>query len=124
MSNIQEEDISLYPEPVTLSEQAVDKIIETAEAEGLENWFLRVGLIGGGCSGFSYNIDFETETKDYDFVFEQRGSRKSIKVCVDQTSAALLEGTIIEYSDGLQSGFKFINPAAKRTCGCNKSFSF
>ena len=81
---------------------------------------LRVGVKGGGCSGFSYDLYFEDETSDLDQSFESHG----IPIYVDMMSFQYLEGTEIDYVEGLHgAGFKFLNPAAKATCGCGSSFS-
>ena len=82
--------------------------------------FIRVGVEGGGCSGLIYQMDFDTETRDDDKVFEDRG----IKVVVDKKSFLYLIGTELDYQGGLNGkGFSFINPNANRTCGCGESFS-
>lgn len=82
--------------------------------------FIRVGVKGGGCSGLSYVLDFDTELKDDDKVFEDRG----VKIVVDKKSFLYLVGTELDYAGGLNGkGFSFINPNASRTCGCGESFS-
>ena len=81
---------------------------------------IRVGVEGGGCSGLTYQMDFETESKDDDKIFEDQG----IKIAVDKKSFLYLAGTVLEYSGGLNGkGFAFNNPNASRTCGCGESFS-
>ena len=80
---------------------------------------LRMQIIGGGCSGFQYDLGFD-EQRDGDKVFEQHG----LKVLVDPRSTLYLAGAILDYNDGLmESGFKITNPNAKSTCGCGESFS-
>lgn len=105
---------------ISLTERAVEKVKEIRTAEGLGEQGLRVKVIGGGCSGFSYDLYFEEETTDLDQEFDTAG----IKVFVDMMSMQYLEGTEIDYVETLhQSGFKFLNPKAKSTCGCGSSFS-
>lgn len=105
---------------IALTPKAVDKVKEIRSAEGLGEQGLRVRVIGGGCSGFSYDLFFEEETNDMDQTFEQEG----IKVYIDMMSYQYLEGTEIDYVEGLHgAGFKFVNPNAKSTCGCGSSFS-
>lgn len=115
-----EEDTSSWPGPVLLTDKAVEMVREAMAREGLEGYGLRVSVMGGGCSGFQYGLDFENEEKVMDLTWEQGG----IKVYIDPMSAQYLEGTRIDYVNGLQgAGFKFINPRAVRTCGCGMSFS-
>lgn len=85
-----------------------------------EGAFIRVGVKGGGCSGLMYELDFDTEVKADDKVFEDNG----VKVVVDKKSYLYLVGTELDYSGGLNGkGFVFVNPNANRTCGCGESFS-
>lgn len=82
--------------------------------------FIRVGVKGGGCSGLSYELTFDTDLKQEDKVFESNG----IRVVVDKKSFLYLIGTELDYSGGLNGkGFVFINPNASRTCGCGESFA-
>jgi iron-sulfur cluster insertion protein len=105
---------------LSLTEKAVAKVKEIREAEGLGEQGLRVRVIGGGCSGFSYDLFFEDEVSDVDQTFESGG----IKLYVDMMSFQYLEGVEIDYVEGLHgAGFKFLNPNAKSTCGCGSSFS-
>ncbi len=105
---------------INLTEKAARKVREIREAEGLGEQGLRVRVIGGGCSGFTYDLFFEDETTDLDQVFESAG----IRVYIDMMSYQYLEGTDIDYVEGLHgAGFKFVNPNAKSTCGCGSSFS-
>ena len=107
-------------QPVTLSEAAVEMVKTIAEKENLSNRALRVFVRGGGCSGFTYGLDFGKEQKEDDIVFDQGG----LEIFVDPISADYLYGTTIDYATGLHgSGFKFNNPKAVRTCGCGSSFS-
>lgn len=82
--------------------------------------FVRVGVEGGGCSGLMYQLNFDTDSREGDQVFEDNG----VKVVVDRKSFLYLVGTELEYSGGLNGkGFVFKNPNASRTCGCGESFS-
>jgi len=108
------------PMPVTLTEKAATKVKEAMKQESFVGHGLRVGVMGGGCSGLQYLLDFAEKPTDDDFVSEQHG----VKVYVDPFSAAHLDGTVIDYIDSLHgSGFKFNNPNTVRTCGCGSSFA-
>jgi iron-sulfur cluster insertion protein len=105
---------------LNLTDRAAEKVKEIRDTEGLAGQGLRVRVIGGGCAGFSYDLFFEDETSDIDQTFESHG----IPIYVDMMSAQYLDGTEIDYVEGLQgAGFKFVNPQAKQTCGCGSSFS-
>lgn len=105
---------------LTLTEKAATKVKEIQDAEGLHEQGLRVKVVGGGCSGFSYDLFFEDETTEMDQRFESHG----VPLFVDMMSFQYLEGTEIDYVEGLHgAGFKFINPQAKVTCGCGSSFN-
>ncbi len=107
--------------PVQLSEKAVS-MTRTAleETDGEDGEFLRVGIKGGGCAGFEYSLSFTCEVDEDDVVTIFSG----VKVVTDSFSASYLKGTDLDYVETLQgAGFKFINPNAKRTCGCGSSFS-
>jgi iron-sulfur cluster assembly protein len=106
---------------IQVTENARDKIKELVQAEGASaEAFVRVGVRGGGCSGLIYDLDFDTEFREGDQVFEDKG----VKVVVDNKSFLYLFGTTLEYTDGLNGkGFQFINPNASRTCGCGESFA-
>lgn len=107
---------------ITVSEKAVKEIrrLQGLEKEGAQT-NLRVMVVGGGCSGMSYKLGFESNPPTpEDKVFEQDG----FKLLVDQKSYLYLSGTQLDFSDGLNgTGFVFQNPNAKRTCGCGSSFS-
>ncbi len=108
------------PVPVNLTEKAAEMVTHAMQEEELESHGLRVGVIGGGCSGLQYLLDFTKAPSDEDFVSEQH----NIAVYIDPFSAAHLSGTVIDYVDGLQgAGFKFENPNIQRSCGCGSSFS-
>jgi iron-sulfur cluster insertion protein len=108
------------PVMITLSERAADKVREIQKAEQLDEQGLRLRVIGGGCSGFSYDLFFDEETdENIDETFESHG----VKLFIDMMSFTYLEGTEIDYVEGLYgAGFKFNNPNAKTTCGCGSSF--
>jgi iron-sulfur cluster assembly accessory protein len=106
--------------PITLTAKAVEMVKSAMEQQKLDGFTLRVGVVGGGCSGFNYDLDLVKETRPTDFLFEVNG----LRVAVDPMSAQYLKGTDIDYVEGLQgAGFKFVNPQAKHTCGCGSSFS-
>jgi iron-sulfur cluster assembly accessory protein len=108
------------PTPVILTAKAVEMIRSTIERENLAGSGLRVGVVGGGCSGFQYSLDLEKEAKDGDLRFEQDG----IAIFVDPMSVQYLKGTTVDYVEtAYASGFSFTNPQAKSTCGCGSSFS-
>ena len=105
---------------LNLTTRAAEKVKEIRNAEGLAEQGLRVRVIGGGCAGFSYDLFFEDETTEMDQTFTSHG----IPIYVDMMSAQYVEGTEIDYVEGLQgAGFKFVNPQAKQTCGCGSSFA-
>ena len=106
---------------ITVSETAKSRAIELMQAEKHpEGCFIRVGVEGGGCSGLSYKLSFDSTLKEGDQVFEDKG----IKVVVDKKSFLYLVGTELDYSGGLNGkGFVFVNPNATRTCGCGESFA-
>ncbi|TZF84966.1 iron-sulfur cluster assembly accessory protein [Pedobacter sp. BS3] len=106
---------------VTITDKAKGKIEELMSSSGLDNsYFLRVSVKGGGCSGLSYNLDFDNEEKPGDQFFEDKG----IRIALDMKSFLYLAGTELDFSDGLNGkGFNFQNPNASRTCGCGESFS-
>ncbi|GMV39715.1 MAG: hypothetical protein AMXMBFR64_14310 [Myxococcales bacterium] len=99
---------------------AVEKVKEMARKESLDTCGIRVMVVGGGCSGFSYDMDFEEAEKPGDLVTELDG----LKVYVDSMSYQYLEGTTVDYVETFSfSGFHFNNPKATKTCGCGSSFS-
>jgi iron-sulfur cluster assembly protein len=82
--------------------------------------FIRVGVEGGGCSGLRYKLEFDSELRSDDKIFEDKG----VRIVCDRKSFLYLVGTELDFSDGLNGdGFKFKNPNASRTCGCGDSFS-
>ena len=102
------------------AKKKVQQLMEEAGVAGDASYFLRVGVVGGGCSGLSYKLDFDNEIKPMDQVFEDNG----VKVVTDLKSFLYLVNTELDFSDGLNGkGFYFNNPNASRTCGCGESFS-
>ena len=105
---------------ITVTDSAAKKVKELVEAEGNSELALRVAVRPGGCSGFSYEMFFDSELEDDDIV----RSFGAVKVVVDPASAEQLAGATLDYKDGLQgAGFHITNPNATRTCGCGSSFS-
>ena len=95
-------------------------IMKESHIEGQPEFFLRVSVVGGGCSGLSYKLDFDNVQKSTDQVFEDKG----VKVVTDLKSFLYLVNTTLDFSDGLNGkGFYFSNPNASRTCGCGESFA-
>lgn len=117
---MQSVNIGKRPNPVTLTDVAAGKVAELLAEEDVDGLALRVAVRPGGCSGFSYEMFFDADVADDDVVREFG----EVKVVVDPTSADLLKGSTLDYSDGLQgAGFHVTNPNATRTCGCGSSFS-
>ena len=105
---------------IALSDNAAIKVKELISAEGNDELALRVAVRPGGCSGFSYEMFFDSDVATDDVTAEFSG----VKVVVDPSSAQLLSGATLDYKDGLQgAGFNIENPNAQRTCGCGQSFS-
>jgi iron-sulfur cluster assembly protein len=105
---------------VTVTLKAATEIKKIMDQEETGECALRVGVKGGGCSGLSYFLALEKDARPDDRILESNG----IRVYLDSKSALYLEGTEIDFSDGLQgAGFTFKNPNAQRTCGCGSSFS-
>jgi iron-sulfur cluster assembly protein/iron-sulfur cluster insertion protein len=105
---------------ITLTDTASVKVAELLEQEGNPELALRVAVRPGGCSGFSYEMFFDSDLAEDDVV----STFGKVKVAVDPTSATLLVGATLDFKDGLQgAGFSINNPNASRTCGCGNSFS-
>jgi len=105
---------------VTVSETAAKKLTSLIEESGFQTPFVRVAVKGGGCSGLSYDLSFDTEQQTGDTLAENNG----VKILIDMKSLLYLFGTELDFSDGLNGkGFQFINPNASRTCGCGESFA-
>ena len=106
---------------ITVSERAAKQVNSLMETEGLnKEYFIRVSVVGGGCSGLSYKMDFDNESQEGDQEFESNG----YKIVCDMKSFLYLCGTELDFTDGLNGkGFQLNNPNANRTCGCGESFS-
>ncbi len=103
-----------------VSPAAVKEAKRLIAVQGTAGVVVRIGVQGGGCSGLSYNLNFDTKVSEYDEVIEADG----VKFVVDAKSALFLKGTTLDYVTALMGGgFKFVNPNAKSTCGCGESFS-
>jgi iron-sulfur cluster assembly protein len=104
---------------VTVTPKAVTKIREAFQREGV-NGGLRLGVLGGGCSGLSYQFKFDVKPRPTDQVL----NFDDVKVFIDPKSLVFLDGMTLDWKDSLiQSGFVFENPNAKKSCGCGTSFS-
>lgn len=106
---------------IFISEKAKARVIDLLTQEGKgDDYFVRVSVVSGGCSGLTYKMDFDNELKAGDQVFEDKG----VKLVTDRKSILYLFSTTLEFSDGLDGkGFHFMNPNANRTCACGESFS-
>ncbi len=106
---------------IKISEKAAKQIkVVMEENQVPENYALRVGVKGGGCSGLTYTLGFDGEAREGDTVIEDNG----VKLFVDGKSLFYLMGTVLDFTDGLNGkGFIFNNPNATKTCGCGESFS-
>ena len=108
------------PTAIVLTDDAAAKVAELMEQEGNPELALRVAVRPGGCSGFSYEMFFDSDVADDDVL----SAFGPVKVVVDPASASLLQGSTLDFKDGLQgAGFSINNPNASRTCGCGQSFS-
>jgi iron-sulfur cluster assembly accessory protein len=106
--------------PVTMSQSAVAKVKEIMAQQNPVPAGLRIGVVGGGCSGFQYSMNFENGAGAMDKVFDYDG----LKLFVDATSLMYLSGVNVDYIETLEgAGFKFDNPNVKSTCGCGSSFN-
>ena len=106
---------------IYISDKAKEKVLELLESDGRgDDFFVRVSVVSGGCSGLTYKMDFDNEIKVGDQVFEDKG----VKIVTDLKSFLYLVNTELEFSDGLNGkGFYFNNPNASRSCGCGESFA-
>lgn len=106
---------------VVLTEKAAEEVKRIVEQQKLEEGtFLRVGVAGGGCSGFSYSLGFDNA---YDEKADSRAEQHGVAVVVDKKSALYLDGTTVDFFDGIEKrGFTFENPNAVKSCGCGSSF--
>ncbi len=105
---------------VTLTDTAVSKVKEILQSQEPQPTGLRIAVVGGGCSGFSYSMAFENTPNMLDKTYQYDG----LKIFIDQASLLYLDGAQVDYVETLEgSGFKFENPNVKSTCGCGSSFS-
>ncbi len=106
---------------VSMTPAAVNRVKELMTTQKLEDAaFLRMGVRGGGCSGMTYDLQFDSELRKHDKEFEVEG----VKVVVDVKSYLYLNGTTLDFvTQGLTGGFTFVNPKAKSSCGCGTSFT-
>jgi iron-sulfur cluster assembly protein len=106
---------------IYISEKAKARVEQLLSEEGRgSDYFVRVSVVSGGCSGLTYKMDFDNEIKQGDQLFEDKG----VKLVTDRKSILYLFSTTLDYSDGLDGkGFYFMNPNASRTCACGESFS-
>lgn len=107
---------------ISISDQAAKRIEEIRSEQGMDmDTYLRISVVSGGCSGLTYNLDFEQSVNESsDKIFEDHG----IRLVVDMRSFLYLAGTVLDYTDGLTGlGFHFNNPNAARSCSCGESFS-
>ena len=104
----------------SVSDKAVDEIKKLLDEEDFKDAYLRVRIVPGGCSGFSYEMGFDDETSESDKIIEAGG----VKVAIDKLSYPYLDGSILDFKDGLNgTGFSIENPNATGSCGCGQSFT-
>ncbi len=120
MNRNKSENEVLSEEAISVTEKAVKQVKRIKEENNIpEPSALRVSVKGGGCSGLTYQMGFDSEAKDGDTIIEKEG----VKIVVDGKSLFYLSGTVLDFSDGLNGkGFTFKNPNAVKTCGCGESF--
>ena len=105
---------------ITLTEKAAGEVKRIIEQQELGDAFLRVGVTGGGCSGFSYSLGFD---KDYDEKVDSKTQQHGISMVVDKKSSLYLDGTTVDFYESIEKrGFTFDNPNAVKSCGCGSSF--
>jgi iron-sulfur cluster assembly accessory protein len=108
------------PCPILITSKAIAVMKNEMVKADLQGYALRVAVIGGGCSGYQYDLDFSQDIRPGDIVSELEG----LKVVVDEKSSLYLQGTQIDYVDEIGvAGFKFLNPNAQKSCGCGTSFN-
>ena len=118
--NVETPNVETKTPPINVTAKAVAKVKEIMAQQNPLPAGLRVGVVGGGCSGFSYSMSFENSAGMLDKVFEFEG----LKVYVDATSLIYLTGATVDYVETLEgAGFKFENPNVRSTCGCGSSFN-
>ena len=107
------------PDSLNMENNTAEKIRDIMTRQSLEGYGLKIQVLPGGCAGFSYDFIFLKEPEAGDQILEFSG----LRVFIDKTSLAMLKGATIDYSEGLQGGgVQVINPNARSTCGCGKSF--
>jgi len=112
--------VAVGTEVISLTDSASSKVKELLVAEGNDELALRVAVRPGGCSGYSYEMFFDSDVAEDDLTSDFEG----VRVIVDSASAQLLQGATLDFNDGLQgAGFSINNPNAQRSCGCGQSFS-
>ncbi|MBI1952843.1 MAG: iron-sulfur cluster insertion protein ErpA [Candidatus Omnitrophica bacterium] len=105
---------------ITLTEKAVQKVQTLQKEEGKVGYALRVKVVGGGCSGYSYSLEFDEKPQLGDSVFENQG----VKIVIDPKSLPMVDNAQVDWADALTgAGFTLSNPNAKGSCGCGHSFS-
>ena len=105
---------------ITLTDKAVEKVRHLQKQDAKEGYVLRLRVVGGGCAGYSYSMDFEEGPAEGDAAFEDHG----VKIVVDPKSLPMLDNTTVDWADGLTgAGFTLQNPNAKGSCGCGHSFT-
>ena len=108
------------PTPINFTDNAVNKVKELIAEEGSPDLKLRVFVSGGGCSGFQYGFDFDSDYGDDDIIFSENGA----ELVIDKVSIMYLNGSIVDFEDKLmESSFKVNNPNAASSCGCGTSFA-
>ena len=105
---------------IQLTEKAVEKVRTLQQQEGKAGYALRLKVVGGGCSGYSYSMDFEAGPIEGDVTFDDHG----VKIVVDPKSLPMIDNCQVDWADGLTgAGFTIQNPNAKGSCGCGHSFT-
>ena len=105
---------------ITLTDKAAEKVRSLQQQEGKAGYALRLKVVGGGCSGYSYSMDFDQATAEGDATFDDHG----VKIVVDPKSLSMIDNVQVDWADGLTgAGFTVQNPNAKGTCGCGHSFT-
>ncbi len=106
---------------IELTDKAVERVKRIRQESGSGDQALRIAVAGGGCSGFTYEMCFDEETREADAIYEKDG----VRVLVDPMSMQYLEGTRIDWVEksSYEGGFQFVNPQVTSECGCGKSFS-
>ncbi|MBS0264603.1 MAG: iron-sulfur cluster assembly accessory protein [Planctomycetes bacterium] len=107
---------------ITLTEKAANEIRRVMSEQKMpDSTYLRIGVVGGGCSGFQYSLGFDDKC---DAVKDEECQQHGIRVAIDRKSDLFLDGTVLDFYDGLEKrGFTFNNPNAVKSCGCGSSFS-